>query len=185
MSGEFVVVAVLVAVALGAAGMWLLMKKRRSDHLRRSFGPEYERTVQETGHKAEAERELEHRKERVEQLEIRPLPPGEAEKFALAWRDVQKRFVDRPGESVDEADRLVTEVMQRRGYPMADFERRAADLSVDHPHVVEHYRAGHTLATRNHNGGADTEELRQAMVHYRALFEDLLETPPSREGADA
>lgn len=178
MSTELVVVLVLVALALGAGVMWFLMQKKRSTELRRSFGPEYERTVQETGARRDAERELEQRKERVEQLHIQPLPAGEADRFADAWLDVQKRFVDEPARAVGDADGLVTEVMQRRGYPMAEFEQRAADLSVDHPRVVENYRAAHSLAGRTRNGGAATEDLRQAMVHYRILFEDLLEEPP-------
>lgn len=180
MSAELVTILVLVAIALGAVGAWAFLKKRRSSRLRRSFGPEYDRTVERTGRRKEAELELEHRQERVRQLEIRPLPPGEADRFARDWQDVQRRFVDAPARAVDDADRLVTDLMQRRGYPMADFEQRAADVSVDHPQVVEHYRAGHALAARARDGGAGTEDLRQAMVHYRALFDDLLEERPPR-----
>lgn len=175
MSTEVVVVLILAAAALGAVAAWFLLRRRRSSELRRTFGPEYDRTVENAGKRSEAERELEHRRERVRQLEIRPLPPEEAERFARGWQQVQKRFVDAPAGAVDDADRLVTELMQRRGYPMTDFEQRSADLSVDHPLVVENYRAAHALALRARNGGADTEELRQAMVHYRTLFEDLLE----------
>jgi hypothetical protein len=111
----------------------------------------------------------------VEQLQIQPLPPGEADRFADGWREVQKQFVDEPERAVHEADRLVTEVMQRRGYPRSEFDQRAADLSVNHPRVVENYRTAHRIAERSRNGGVRTEDLRQAMVHYRVLFEDLLE----------
>jgi hypothetical protein len=175
MSTEIVVILVLAALAIGAGAAWFLLKRRRSASLRRSFGGEYERTVQETGDRDEAERDLEHRRHRVEQLQIRPLPPGEADRYASGWQEVQKQFVDAPAGAVNEADRLVADVMQRRGYPMAEFEQRAADLSVNHPRVVENYRAAHRIAERTRNGGASTEDLRQAMVHYRVLFEDLLE----------
>lgn len=175
MSTELVVVLVLAALALGAAAAWFLARRKRSTELRQSFGSEYDRAVHDLGDRNAAERELEHRKARVEQLQIRPLPPGDVETFAGQWRGVQKRFVDEPVRAVGEADRLVTEVMQRRGYPMAEFEQRAADLSVDHPRVIENYRAAHRLAERSRSDGASTEDLRQAMVHYRALFEDLLE----------
>lgn len=182
MSTGMIVVLVLVALLAGVAIAWFLLRRRRSTHLRESFGPEYERTVEEKGGRGKAESELEHRRERVEQLQIRALPPGEADRFAAEWQDVQKRFVDEPSRAVADADRLVTEVMQRRGYPMADFEQRAADLSVDHPRVVENYRAGHQLAVQSRDDGAGTENLRQAMVHYRALFEDLLaDRPQQRE----
>lgn len=175
MSAEYVVILVLVALLLGAAAAWFLLRRRRSEHLRRDFGPEYDRAVEERGDRSEAERELEGRQERVRQLHIHPLPPTEREEFSAAWTQVQKRFVDSPAEAVGEADRLVSEVMQRRGYPIADFEQRAADVSVDHPRVVENYRAAHALADRSRNGRATTEDLRQAMVHYRTLFDDLLE----------
>lgn len=175
MSTSMMVIAILAALALGAFAAWFFLRSRRSGRLRETFGPEYDRAVQQTGKRSEAERELEFRKERVSQLDIRPLPPGEGDQYVRDWKDVQKRFVDEPVLAVADADRLVTDLMQRRGYPMADFEQRAADLSVDHPHVVENYRAGHELAARARDGGASTEDLRQAMVHYRTLFDDLLE----------
>lgn len=181
MSTTAVVLLVLVALVIGAGAAWLLMRRRRSTELRRSFGREYDRTVQDAGDRAKAERELEHRRQRVEQLQIHPLPPGEAERYGGEWRDVQKRFVDEPTEAVGKADRLVTEVMQKRGYPMGEFEQRAADLSVDHPRVIDNYRAAHDLAQRSRTNGASTEDLRQAMVHYRALFEDLLEDRPRQK----
>ncbi len=178
-----VAVLVIAALVVGAVAAWLILRRRRSSDLRSSFGREYERTVAVTGDRAAAERELEHRRERVEQLQIRPLPPRDVERFGAAWVDVQKRFVDEPAGAVGEADRLVTQLMERRGYPMAEFEQRAADLSVDHPRVVDHYRRGHRLAARTRDGGAATEDLRQAMVHYRTLFEDLLEEGPQQREA--
>jgi hypothetical protein len=175
MDNPVVLVLVIALIAVIAVAMWLYMLKRRSDELRTSFGPEYDRAVHEHGDPRRAERELEDRKERVEQLHIRSLTPEAHDRFAEGWRSVQAQFVDDPRGATREADRLVGEVMQARGYPVGDFEQRAADVSVNHPNVVEHYRAAHTIALRHERGEAETEDLRQAMVHYRALFEDLLE----------
>jgi len=169
-----IVLAVALIAAIGAA-VWMYMQKRRTDTLRSDFGPEYERTVHEHRDQREAERDLEQRRERVEQLHIQPLPAAERDRFAEQWHTVQAQFVDDPNGATGEADHLVGEVMQARGYPVGDFEQRAADVSVNHPRVVEHYRAAHAIAIRNRRDSADTEDLRQAMVHYRALFEDLLE----------
>ena len=166
---------VLLAFALGLSVMWFIQRRRRSRQLRERFGPEYDRLVSERGNHTRAEDELLRREQRVRHYDIRPIPDLERERYAAAWRDVQADFVDAPADAVARADDLVAEVMSRRGYPVADFEERAADLSVDHPHVVEHYRAAHGLAERSRRSEADTEDLRQAMVHYRALFEDLLE----------
>jgi hypothetical protein len=166
------IVAIIVAVALG---VMLLMYRRRSDHLRSRFGPEYERTVHESGGRRSAERELERREKRVERLHIHPLSPRHRDQFIAAWRNDQSRFVDDPSGAVTEADRLVQEVMKHRGYPVSDFDRRVEDISVDHPHLVQNYRAARDLAERNRRGQADTEELRRALVYYRALFEELLE----------
>lgn len=168
----------LIALALvaGMLAAWLVLQRRRSAYLRERFGPEYERAVQQIGDRRRAETELERREKRVEQLQIRPLPLSEAQRFADAWRKVQARFVDDPSGAVADADRLVAEVMQARGYPVGEFEQRAADISVGHPDVVEHYRAAHRIALTNERGQATTEDLRQAMVHYRALFGHLLET---------
>jgi hypothetical protein len=177
MNATTIVLAVVVIVLLAAVG-WLLYERRRSDRLRSDFGPEYRRTVTETGDRRAAEAELEQRQRRVEALSIRPLSAAERTRFAEAWRATQARFVDQPETAIADADRLIGEVMQARGYPVADFEQRVADVSVDHPSVVEHYRAAHAIASRTSGIPADTEQLRQAMVHYRALFDDLL-------GADA
>jgi hypothetical protein len=168
----WIVVAILVVAAIAAAA-WQYTEKQRAARLRSRFGPEYDRVIQEHG-KRGAVAELERRQKRIEALEIRPLKTEERDAFADQWRVQQGRFVDDPRAAVAEADRLVAEVMRRRGYPMSDFEQRAADISVDHPRVVEHYRVAHDIALRHQRGEASTEDLRNAMVHYRALFEELL-----------
>jgi hypothetical protein len=170
-----IVLAIALVAAIGAA-VWLYMRSRRTEHLQERFGPEYERTLAEHRDQRKAERELEQRAERVEHLNIRPLTPAERDRYVELWQSTQARFVDDPTGATEEADQLVGEVMAERGYPVGDFEQRAADVSVQHPRVVEHYRAAHAIAVQNARGDADTEELRQALVHYRALFEDLLET---------
>jgi len=176
MDNPLVIVLLVALVAAIGAAAWLYMRSRRTEHLQERFGPEYERTLAEHRDQREAERDLEQRAERVEHLNIRPLTSAECDRYAGLWQSTQARFVDDPGGATDEADQLVGEVMATRGYPVGDFEQRAADVSVQHPRVVEHYRAAHTIAVRNARGDADTEQLRQALVHYRDLFEDLLET---------
>ncbi len=171
--GIVVVVVLLIAIGLAA---WMLMQRRRSEELRERFGPEYTRAVEELGDERRAEAELAAREKRVEHFDIRPLIPQEHERFAQAWRSTQARFVDDPTAAIKEADRLVADLMRTRGYPTGDFEQRAADISVDHPAVVENYRAARNIAIANERGEASTEDLRKAMVHYRALFADLLET---------
>lgn len=175
MDNPLVIVLLVALVAAIGVAAWLFMQKRRTDNLHSRFGPEYERAVSEHRDQKEAERDLEHRAERVEQLHIRALAPEERDQFVSRWQSVQAQFVDDPEGATSEADHLLGQVMQTRGYPVGDFEQRAADISVNHPHVVEHYRAGHALALRSARGDADTEDLRQAFVHFRALFEDLLE----------
>jgi hypothetical protein len=170
-----VVVLVLVALAVGAGVMWLSMRQRRSAALREHFGPEYNRTVDRYGDPRRAESDLEAREQRVKNLDIRPLEASEREQFASRWKQTQAHFVDDPNAAVGEADRLVADVMRARGYPVGDFEQRATDVSVDHPAVVEHYRAAHGIGMRASDSKTTTEEIRQAMVHYRALFDDLLE----------
>jgi len=176
MNNPLVIVLLIALVAAIGAAVWLYMRNRRTEQLHSRFGPEYERTLAARRDQREAERELEHRAERVEHLNIRPLTTAERDRYAGLWQSVQARFVDDPTGATDEADQLVGEVMATRGYPVGDFEQRAADVSVQHPHVVEHYRAAHQIALRNGRGDADTEQLRQALVHYRELFADLLET---------
>jgi len=175
MNWGLIVVVALVALAVGAALAWYFLRRRTSDRLKRQFGPEYDRAVATSGDRAAAESELREREQRVKRLDIRPLPAERRRHYAKLWRTVQSDFVDKPEASVAAADQLVEEVMEARGYPMADFEERAADVSVDHPHVVENYRQAHALALRAERGDATTEDLRQAMVHYRALFEDLID----------
>ena len=171
-----IVIIVVVALVVVAVGVWTYMQKRRTEQVRERFGPEYDRAVTEHGDQRGAQAELEARQKRVEQLDIRPLSPSDRARFAAAWRATQAHFVDDPSAAIGEADRLVTDVMKARGYPIGDFEQRAADVSVDHPRLVENYRAARDTALRNERGQASTEDLRQAMVHYRALFEDLLES---------
>jgi len=168
------IIAVLAAIVVGL-GVWIYMQRRQSTELRSSFGPEYDRALREHGDRTKAEAELKARKERVSHLHIVPLPPADAARFSDEWRAVQARFVDNPQAAVSDADRLVNDLMQTRGYPVGDFEVRAADISVDHPRVLENYRAAHNIALENQRGTANTEDLRRALVHYRALFDELLE----------
>jgi hypothetical protein len=165
----------LAALIILAAVVWTVLARRKREHLRERFGPEYNRAVDEHDDRRSAEAELERREKQRERLDIVPLAPESRERYLASWRDLQTGFVDEPERSVGEADRLVTEVMRERGYPMDEFDQRVADISVDHPNVVEHYRAAHGISIASDNGEASTEDLRQAVVHYRALFEELLE----------
>lgn len=181
-----IIVAVVVAVIVIAVVSFFLTRKRRSQNLREKFGPEYDRVLKKEGGVRRAEGVLEMRARHREKFEIRPLTAAARAQFAERWRIVQSRFVDDPRDSVARADELVSEVMVARGYPMADFEQRAADISVDHPVVVENYRAAHDIALRHSRGQASTEDLRKAMVHYRSLFEELLQDSlPERKEARA
>jgi hypothetical protein len=177
----WVIVAVIVLALLGVA--WLLTRERRrkqSLRLRQRFGPEYSRVVGERGNRAKAEAELLARERRVEHLKLVPLATEDAARFSQEWGVLQARFVDNPRNVVIEADRLVRDLMVKRGYPMADFERRAADISVDHPAVVDAYRSARAIAERDQQGQASTEELRKAVVFYRSLFDELLEIRTGR-----
>ncbi len=166
----------LVIIAILAIALAIIVSLRtRTKKLRSRFGPEYDRVVREQGSTVRAERELEHREKRVSNFSIRRLSDQESEQFAREWRSTQEKFVDDPRGAVADADRLVHRTMKARGYPIGgEFDDRAADLSVDHPLVVEHYRAAHDIAVRDGRNAASTEDLRLAMKHYRALFEDLL-----------
>jgi hypothetical protein len=166
---------VLLAVAIG----FISQRQRQSKRLRQRFGAEYDRAVTEFG-RNKAEAELKAREKRVEKLTIIPLAPADAARFTQAWTALQGRFIDNPKGVVVEADHLVRELMLKRGYPMGDFEMRAADISVDHPAVVENYRAAQAIAVRDERGEADTEELRKAVVHYRTLFDELLGERPAK-----
>jgi len=172
----WVLIAVVV-VAVLAVVVWQAMARKKTGHLQDRFGPEYDRTVGKAESKRDAESELEAREERRQQLEIRPLSEAARERYLDRWQAVQAQFVDDPRTAVASADSLIQSVMEERGYPVEDFEQRAADVSVDHPHVVENYRQGHNLAKASADGSDSTENLRQAMRHFRALFEELVEPP--------
>jgi len=165
----------IVIVILLAIAAWMYFRNRQTQDLQRRFGPEYDRAVETLGSPSKAESELKARQKRVAAMKLVPLAPAEAARFGQAWTALQSQFVDNPKAVLAEADRLVCDLMQKRGYPMGEFETCAADISVDHPAVVHHYRAAHDIALRDARGEADTEALRQAVVHYRALFAELLE----------
>lgn len=183
MDTEMMLLVGVVIIALVAIAFWMHGRKRRSESLQRRFGPEYHRTMDEFGSRDKAEAELLARQKRVAQLKIVPLSPADAQRYTQEWRALQARFVDNPKGVLAQADRLVSDLMQKRGYPMGDFERSAADISVHHPAVVEHYRAAHAIAEREHSGAVDTEAMRQAVIHYRALFAELLEVDSGGDAA--
>src|SRR5262245_39014271 len=166
---------IVVAAILGGLLVWFAMALRRSYTLRQRFGPEYRRVVEAVGDKRKAEAELDARRRRVEKLDIRPLSESQINHYHDAWQHVQANFVEDPKRAVADADKLVGEVMQVRGYPVGDFEQRSADVSVDHPELVTHYRAAHGVAVQGGDARISTEDFRQALIHYRALFEELLE----------
>lgn len=178
------IIAIIVVVLAVVAVALFYLRMRRSRKLRERFGPEYERAVSEAG-STRAEAKLERIEKRVRKYDIHPLDAAARERYLEQWRVVQARFVDDPNGTVGEADRLLSEVMAARGYPVADFEQQAADLSVNHARVVEHYRAGHAIAQRHVQGQASTEDLRQALIHYRELFQELVQEPASVSTATA
>jgi hypothetical protein len=167
---------VVVLVILGAIVVPMVARRRRSQKLQEHFGPEYEHTVQALGDEKKAQAELDERQKHVEALDIRPLSDAERERYLADWAAVQSKFVDEPVQATREADRLIMEVMQLRGYPVADFEQRAADISVNYPALVSNYRAAREIASKNEQQQATTEELRLAVLYYRSLFEELLGT---------
>lgn len=177
MSTAVMVVIVVVVVALLAGGGFLLWNRARTQRLRRRFGPEYDRAIERHGSRGAAEKELASREQRHQELELHELEPRQREQYRDQWTSVQERFVDAPETAVEEADRLVITVMAVRGYPTSDFEDRVAHLSVQHGRTLDHYRRGHDISERAGKKEASTEDLRQAMVHYRALLEDLLAVP--------
>jgi hypothetical protein len=182
MSTPAVVTMVVIAAVIAIA---LLVVNQRSKKLRERFGPEYSRTVEETGSKARAEAKLQKLQKRVEHFKITPLSSETRARFVAGWHKIQSRFVDDPRGALTEADRLIQEIMTTRGYPVTEFEQRAADISVDHPQVVEYYRAGHEISLRHSQGQASTEDMRQAMIHYRALFAELAGEPELANSATA
>ncbi len=169
-------VLVIAAVAVVAVVVWLLVRGSRTRALQKDFGSEYDRTIARAGDRGRAESDLRERRERVSALDVRPLSQPDHDRFSSEWTKVQAQFVDAPSEAVTEADDLIQQVMATRGYPMEDFDRRAADVSVDHPDVVENYRSAHSIAVKEarQDGDGDTEALRKAMVYYRSLFDELL-----------
>lgn len=178
------IVALVVIIAVAIA-IVVYQRKQKTEHLRSRFGSEYDRTVLERGSERNAQAALAAREERVNSLHIRELAPAERERFVSDWQIVQSRFVDHPKGSVIEADELVGSLMNARGYPVSDFEQRAADISVNHPRVVENYRSAHTIAQRLTGNEATTEDMRTAMLQYRALFDELLQVNTRHETAVA
>ena len=178
--------AIVIAVAVILVGFvaWLVYTRQQSTRLRERFGPEYDAAVKRLGSKAKAEAELRRREKRVANFEIVPLPPAEVTRFSQAWTRLQGSFVDDPKGVLIEADRLVRELLLKRGYPVADFELRAADLSVHHPVVVNNYRAAQRIVSLDQRGEANTEDLRKAVVHFRALFDELLGAKRNRDPVD-
>ncbi|MFE5707687.1 hypothetical protein [Rhodococcus koreensis] len=178
----WILIAVLVVIAvLAIIASRSISSRKRTERLKGRFGPEYERTVGEAGDQGAAEKELAARERKREKLDIVPLPPEARAKYTDSWRTVQIEFVDNPSSAVAAADRLVIHVMRERGYPIDDFDQRAADISVDHPKVVENYRAAHGIYLAQEQGDIGTEQQREAFVHYRELFEKLLETDESKD----
>ena len=171
---QILTLVLIAAVIVAALMIWTAMRRRHTHALRDKFGDEYDRTVERTGARAKAEAALEEREKRVAKFEITPLTPQQRGDFAKEWREVKAVFVDSPVEAVHHADRLLATIMRTRGYPMGDFEQRYEDLTVDHGEVARHYREGHEIAQRHERGQASTEELRQAMIHFEALFDDLV-----------
>jgi FtsZ-interacting cell division protein ZipA len=168
------IILVIVAVIAVAVAAWAYIQREKTLKLRNKYGPEYDRLADREHSARRAESVLESREKRVAKFNIRPLQPEEVTRFASDWRAVQEHFVDNPREAVSQADRLVNAALKARGYPMADFEQQAADLSVQYPHVVDNYRKAHAIAELDQSSSASTEDLRKAMQYYRSLFEDVL-----------
>lgn len=177
MNATYIIVAVVLAlVIIGVILALIFTRRNRSERLHDQFGTEYDHTVQALGDEKKAQTELDERQKHVKTLDIRSLSVGERERYHADWIAVQSKFVDEPGQAIVDADRLIMEVMQMRSYPISDFEQRAADVSVTYPALVSNYRAARQIALKNEQHQADTEELRQAMIYYRSLFDELLET---------
>lgn len=179
MSGTVLGAILIFAVIVGASVATLVfLQKRRTGRLRSMFGQtEYDRAVKEGGSRRLAEAGLNKRAKRVESFHVQPLSPGDRARFVDSWHKIQAQFVDAPAGAISDADQLLRDVMTTRGYPVGEFEQRAADISVDHPLVLENYRTAHEIALRQAKGQASTEDLRQALIHYRTLFEDLVGEP--------
>ena len=176
MNATYLIVTVVLILIIGAVLGVVFALRKRSERLHEHFGPEYDHTVQALGGEKKAQTELEERQKHVKALDIRPLSVIERERYQADWAAVQSKFVDEPGQAIVDADRLIIEVMQLRDYPVSDFEQRAADVSVSYPTLVSNYRAARAITLKNEQHQADTEELRQAMIYYRSLFEELVGT---------
>jgi hypothetical protein len=171
---DALVLIIIVAAIVLAVAYWFIQKSRLRKELKGRFGSEYDRTIETAESRGEGEKQLVEREKRVELLQLKDLDSSQTQRFGDEWKNTQGRFVDDPGGAIQEADTLVQEVMSARGYPMTNFDQQAADISVDHPEVLGNYRAAHAIAEENALKPASTEDLRQAMIHYRALFEELL-----------
>ncbi len=182
MDQNTLIAVIVVIVLIAAVAIYVALQRRKTDHLKGRFGDEYDRAVDDVGNRGKAEAALAEREERVDALTIRPLTASEHARFGDEWREVKAVFVDSPVEAVLHADRLVATMMKTVGYPMADFDRRYEDLTVDHADVARHYREGHAVIERNNGANVDTEEMRQAMKHYEALY-DHLTADAERENA--
>lgn len=178
MNTGYIIAAVVVLVVVGALLALVFSRRRRSELLHDKFGPEYDHIVQTMGGEKQAQAELEERRQHVGALDILPLSVSDRERFQSDWTAVQSKFVDDPGQAILDADRLIMRVMETRAYPVSDFEQRAADISISYPALVSNYRAAREIAVKNRQHEASTEELRQAMIHYRSLFEELVGTEP-------
>jgi hypothetical protein len=176
-STTLMIVIGVILVALVGIAAFLLLRKRNTTRLRTRFGPEYARALKDSGGRKQGEAGLQQREKRVAAFELRPLAPSDRERYVASWRKVQAQFVDDPKGSVTSADQLLGDVMSTRGYSASEFEQRSADISVNHPLLVENYRAAHEIALRHASGQATTEDLRQAMIHYRTLFDELVGAP--------
>jgi hypothetical protein len=177
------IIAILALLLVAALVLWWLYRSRRTAALRERFGAEYDRTLEEKGARGKAEGDLIERQERVAKLELRPLGPAERDRFVTDWKGAKNMFVDDPAAAVLDADRVLSTLMGARGFPVADFNERFESLTVDHADVARHYRAGHEIAERQARGEASTEDLRQAMIHYEALFDELAHDTGAPEGA--
>ena len=177
MNSTYILIAVvLILLIMGAILAPVFARRKRSDKFQDKFGPEYDRTVKDLGNEKKAQKELDGRQKHVDTLNIRPLTITERERYLADWTGVQAKFVDQPGQATVDADHLIMEVMQIRDYPVSDFDQRAADISVNYPAIVSNYRAAREIAVKNKNHKANTEELRQAMIYYHSLFDELLKT---------
>ena len=184
MSPTVVIILIIVVLVIIAAIVYGVQVSRRKK-LQSTFGPEYDRVVADTGSRSDGEKELREREKRHAELELKPLSAESKAKYSTAWEEVQVDFVDDPAQAVSTADELVTRLIAERGYPTGDYDDQLADLSVEHAQTLGHYRDAHAISERSQNGEASTEDLRQALVHYRALFADLLGTDPLKTSPNA